>query len=71
VEGKNETFNTLRNQEYHLEHNYGPGSKNLSTNFILLMLLAFLVDQTLSSSIRADSRSVQALSARLWLKYRI
>ena len=42
---ENETFNTLKNQGYHLEHNYGLGSKNLSTNFILLMMLAFLVDQ--------------------------
>ena len=43
---ENETFNTLKNQGYHLEHNYGLGVKNLSTNFILLMMLAFLVDQT-------------------------
>jgi len=43
---KNETFNTLKNQGYHFEHNYGLGVKNLSTNFILLMMLAFLVDQT-------------------------
>jgi hypothetical protein len=43
---ENETFNTLKNQGYHFEHNYGLGAKNLSTNFILLMMLAFLVDQT-------------------------
>ena len=43
---ENETFNTLKNQGYHLEHNYGLGHKYLSTNFILLMMLAFLVDQT-------------------------
>ena len=43
---ENETFNTLKNQGYHFEHNYGLGSKYLSTNFILLMMLAFLVDQT-------------------------
>jgi len=42
---ENETFNTLKNQGYHLEHNYGLGAKHLSTNFILLMMLAFLVDQ--------------------------
>jgi hypothetical protein len=65
---ENETFNTLKNLGYHLERNYGPGSRNLSTNFILLMTLAFLVDQTRSSSIRADSRSDQAMSARLRLK---
>lgn len=43
---ENETFNTLKNQGYHFEHNYGLGHKYLSTNFILLMMLAFLVDQT-------------------------
>jgi len=42
---ENETFNTLKNQGYHLEHNYGHGQQNLSLNFVLLMMLAFLVDQ--------------------------
>ena len=42
---ENETFNTLTNQEYNLKHNFGLGGKNLSTNFILLMMIAFLVDQ--------------------------
>ena len=42
---ENETFNTLKNQGYNLEHNYGHGTENLTTNFALLMLLAFLVDQ--------------------------
>jgi hypothetical protein len=43
---ENETFNTLKNQGYHFEHNYGLGKKNLSLNFTMLMMLAFLVDQT-------------------------
>jgi hypothetical protein len=43
---ENETFNTLKNQGYHLEHNYGLGNKHLSTIFILIMMLAFLVDQS-------------------------
>jgi hypothetical protein len=43
---ENETFNTLKNQGYHLEHNYGHGNKNLSTVLMMLMMLAFLVDQT-------------------------
>jgi len=42
---ENETFNTLKNQGYHLEHNYGHGKKFLATNFALLTILAFLVDQ--------------------------
>ena len=42
---ENETFNTLKNQGYHFEHNYGHGQKNLSVNFACLMMLAFLIDQ--------------------------
>lgn len=42
---ENETFNTLKNQDYHYEHNYGHGQKNLSVVFAMLMMLAFLVDQ--------------------------
>ena len=42
---ENETFNTLKNQGYHFEHNFGHGKENLSVNFALLMMLAFLVDQ--------------------------
>ena len=42
---ENETFNTLKNQNFHLEHNYGHGKKYLSTVFCLLTLLAFFVDQ--------------------------
>jgi hypothetical protein len=42
---ENETFNTLKNQGYRLEHNYGHGKQFLSTVFAMLMLLAFMVDQ--------------------------
>lgn len=42
---ENETFNTLKNQGYNFEHNYGLGKQNLSMVFVKLMMLAFLVDQ--------------------------
>lgn len=42
---ENETFNTLKNQGYHYEHNFGHGKENLSTVLMLLMFLAFYVDQ--------------------------
>jgi hypothetical protein len=42
---ENETFNTLKNQGYHFEHNYGHGQQFLSVNLASLMLLAFLMDQ--------------------------
>jgi hypothetical protein len=42
---ENETFNTLKNQGYHFEHNFGHGEQHLSVVMALLMMLAFLVDQ--------------------------
>jgi hypothetical protein len=42
---ENETFNTLKNQGYHFEHNFGHGVEHLATVFALLMMLAFLSDQ--------------------------
>lgn len=42
---ENETFNTLKNQGYELEHNYGHGKQHLATNLAYLTFLAFLVDQ--------------------------
>ncbi len=42
---ENETFNTLKNQGYQFEHNFGHGKKNLHTVFAFLMMLAFLIDQ--------------------------
>lgn len=42
---ENETFNTLKNQGYQFGHNFGLGKKHLSEVFVLLMMLAFLVDQ--------------------------
>ena len=44
---ENETFNTLKNQGYEFEHNFGHGEENLSVVFALLMMLAFLIDQTM------------------------
>jgi hypothetical protein len=55
---ENNTFNTLKNQDYHFEHNFGHGYKNLSTVFGTLMMLAFFVDQ------------VQALCCDLFKKAR-
>jgi len=40
-----ETFNTLKNQGYHFEPNFGHGTQHLSNVFAHLMLLAFFVDQ--------------------------
>ena len=42
---ENECFNTLKNQGYQMEHNYGHGKENLCYNFFLLTLLAFYLHQ--------------------------
>jgi hypothetical protein len=44
---ENETFNTLKNQGYHIEHNFGHGRCHLSMNFFVLNLLAFYIHQIL------------------------
>lgn len=44
---ENETFNTLKNQGYHIEHNFGHGQQYLSNNFFVLNLLAFFIHQIL------------------------
>lgn len=65
---ENETFNTLKNQGYALEHNYGHGKHNLTTVLALLMFLAFTVDQIqeaccglFNAAIRQSGRRI-----RLW-----
>ena len=55
---ENETFNTLKNQGYNFEHNYGHGYKNLCSVMTMLLLLAFLIDQ------------VQQLCCKLYQKTR-
>ena len=42
---ENEGFNTLKNQGYHLEHNFGHGDQHLSEAFFTLNLLAFFMHQ--------------------------
>lgn len=42
---ENETFNTLKNQGYNFEHNFGHGYQHLSQVFGILMFLAFFIDQ--------------------------
>jgi hypothetical protein len=65
---ENETFNTLKNQGYHFEHNFGHGNKNLSVVFASLMLLAFLVDQVqqLASDLFQNVLKKEGSRIRLW-----
>jgi hypothetical protein len=67
---ENETFNTLKNQGYHFDHNFGHGIKNLSVVFALLMMLAFLVDQTMQLCDELFQAVLKHLrrKCRLWKK---
>ena len=69
---ENETFNTLKNQGYNFEHNFGHGTKNLSTVFGYLMMLAFLIDQAQSLSCKLfDMAMINAKSKKnFWEKVR-
>jgi hypothetical protein len=69
---ENETFNTLKNHGYNLEHNYGLGKKNLSAVFAHLMMLAFLVDQVqqLCCPLFQAARAKCASKKSLWEKIR-
>jgi hypothetical protein len=46
---ENQTFNTLKNQGYEFEHNFGHGKKHLHTLLTHLMMLAFFIDQCLQN----------------------
>ena len=65
---ENETFNTLKNQGYNFEHNYGHGKQNLATNLALLMFLAFTVDQMIQRCWRlfGQVRGGLRTKAKLW-----
>ena len=63
---ENENFNSLKNQGYHAEHNYGHGKKNLSFNFFILILLAFFMHQIFEPTnplYQKYTKNVEVLSA--------
>lgn len=61
---ENESFNTLKNQGYHLEHNFGHGRKNLSYIFYLLNILAFFCHQIFELTDPLYQKCRSAFSAR-------
>ena len=65
---ENEVFNTLKNQGYHIEHNYGHGKKHLSMNFFLLNLLAFFMHQIfeLTDKLYQQCRKELGSKKELW-----
>ena len=67
---ENETFNTLKNQGYQFEHNFGHGKKNLNVVFTMLMFLAFAVDQLQQISCAFFQAALKKVKTRaaLWRK---
>jgi hypothetical protein len=61
---ENETFNTLKNQGYHVEHNFGHGHRHLSVNFFILNLLAFFIHQILQLCDRGYQHCRSKFSSR-------
>lgn len=59
---ENETFNTLKNQGYNFEHNYGHGYENLCSVMTMLMMLVFLIDQTLQLCCKLYQQARQKVS---------
>ena len=68
---ENETFNTLKNQGYNFEHNFGHGKHNLCSVFGFLMLLAFMVDQIQELSCPLFQAALEKLGRRSYLWERI
>jgi hypothetical protein len=62
---ENETFNTLKNQGYHFEHNYGHGKKNLASVLATIMMLAFLVDQVQAAADTLFQKVSSALASKM------
>lgn len=68
---ENETFNTLKNHGYNLEHNYGHGKKNLSKNLINMMFTAFFIDEIQKASCQKFKKILEKYRPSfLWQSYR-
>lgn len=61
---ENETFNTLKNQGYQFEHNFGHGNKHLSTVFAHLMMLAFFVDKLQQLGCKLFKKALERLHTK-------
>ncbi len=70
---ENECFNTLKNQGYYLEHNFGHGKKHLSHNMYLLTMLAFFFHQIfeLSDPAYQQCRNSTCSKRFIWETFRI
>lgn len=65
---ENETFNVLKNNGYHLEHNFGHGQQFLSSVFVTLNLLAFTMHNAcdVMESLWKQARAIVGARNRLF-----
>lgn len=70
---ENECFNSLKNQGYELEHNYGHGKNNLCYNMYLLTLLAFFFHQIfeLTDGVYQACRKFHGSKRHFWENFRV
>ncbi len=70
---ENECFNTLKNQGYHIDHNFGHGDKNLNEALFLLNLLAFFFHQIfeLSDALYIAARATFSARVEYWNTIRV
>lgn len=69
---ENECFNSLKNQGYNMEHNYGHGSDNLGYNIYNFILLAFTMHQIhqLTDKLFQEMRAQFSRLGCMWEKIR-
>jgi len=70
---ENQAFNVLKNNGYHLEHNFGHGQKNLAFNFIILNFLAYLIHQLMKLADKLYARALEFSGTKkeFWEKIRV
>ena len=61
---ENENNNVLKNQGYHIDHNFGHGQEHLATTLLTLNLLAFLLHTIAHVTDKVYQQVRQALGSR-------
>jgi len=64
---ENETFNTLKNQGYHFEHNFGHGQEHLSNVMANLMFIGFFIDQIQFACCNNFQRALKKAKSKVYL----
>ena len=69
---ENEGFNTLKNNGYHIEHNFGHGKKYLSMNFFVFNLIAFFMHQIfrIADKLYNGARATVSSLSEFWSRLR-